>query len=36
MRTRSHIETITMDIMPTGRHSLVLGLPWMEIHNPWV
>jgi hypothetical protein len=36
MRTRSHIETITMDIMPTGRHSLVLGLPWMEIHDPWV
>jgi hypothetical protein len=36
MRTRSHIETITMDIMPTGRHSLVLRLPWMEIHDPWV
>jgi hypothetical protein len=36
MRTRSHIETITMDVMPTGRHSLVLGLPWMEIHDPWV
>jgi hypothetical protein len=36
MRTRSHIETITMDIMPTGRHSLVLGLLWMEIHDPWV
>jgi hypothetical protein len=36
MRTRSHIETIMMDIMPTGRHSLVLRLPWMEIHDPWI
>ena len=36
MRTRSHIETIVMDIMVTGQHSLILGMPWMETHNPWI
>jgi len=25
-----------MDVMPTGQHSLVLGMPWMEIHDPWI
>ena len=36
LRTRSHIKTIVMDIMPTGQHSLILGMPWMEVHNPWI
>ena len=36
LRTRSHIETIVMDIMSTGQHSLILGMPWMEIHDPWI
>jgi len=36
LQIRSHIETITMDIMSTGRHSIVLGMPWMETHDPWV
>jgi len=36
LRTRSHIKTIVMDIMLTGQHSLVLGMPWMEIHDPWI
>ena len=25
-----------MDIMPTGQHSLILGMPWMEVHDPWI
>ena len=33
---RLHIETIVMDIMPTGQHLLILGMPWMEVHNPWI
>src|SRR5258706_9148206 len=33
---RSHIETIIMDIMPTRQHSLILGMPWMETHDPWI
>jgi hypothetical protein len=36
MRMRLHIKTIIINVMSTGRHSLVLRLPWMEIHNPWV
>ena len=36
LRIRSHFETIMMDIMPIGQHSLVLGMPWMEIHDPWI
>ena len=36
MRTRSHIETIVMDVMATGQHSLILGMLWMEIHDPWI
>ena len=33
---RSHIKMIIMDIMPTGQHSLILGMPWMETHDPWI
>ena len=33
---RLHIKTIVMDIMPTSQHSLILGMPWMEVHNPWI
>ena len=22
--------------MPIGQHSLVLGMPWMEVHDPWI
>ena len=36
LRTRSHIEMIIMDIMPTGQHSLILGMLWMEVHDPWI
>ena len=36
MRTQSHIETIIMDVMATGQHSLILGMPWMEAHYPWI
>jgi len=36
LQTRSHIETIIMDIMPTGQHSLILGMLWMETHDPWI
>ena len=36
LQTHSHIETIVMDIMPTRQHLLVLGMPWMEAHNPWI
>ena len=33
---RLHIKAIVMDIMPTSQHLLILGMPWMEVHNPWI
>jgi len=27
---------IIMDIMPTRQHSLILGMLWMETHDPWI
>ena len=36
LHIRSHIETIVMDIMPTSQHLLILGMPWMEVHDPWI
>jgi hypothetical protein len=27
---------IVMDIMSTRQHSLIEGMPWMEIHDPWI
>ena len=25
-----------MDIMPTRQHLLILGMLWMEVHDPWI
>jgi len=36
LQIRSHLDMIVMDIMPIGQHSLVLRMPWMEIHDPWI
>jgi hypothetical protein len=29
-----HEEKITMDVAPIGSHQIILGLPWLEAHNP--
>ena|SRR5258706_6839119 len=29
-------KMIIMDIMPTGQYTLILGMPWMETHDPWI
>jgi len=31
-----HKETIFAYILNTSKHELVLGLPWLEKHNPYV
>jgi hypothetical protein len=36
MRMGSHEETITLDIAPIGSHRMILGLPWLEVHNPTI
>uniref|UniRef100_A0A183CNF3 RNA-directed DNA polymerase n=1 Tax=Globodera pallida TaxID=36090 RepID=A0A183CNF3_GLOPA len=29
-----HVEEITCDVAPLGRHTVVLGIPWLKKHNP--
>ena len=29
----NHAETLTFDIVPLGKHNIVLGLPWLQQHN---
>jgi hypothetical protein len=29
-----HEEKITMDVAPIGNHQIILGLPWLEAHDP--
>jgi len=36
MRILEHIETIRFDIAPLGRHEIILGMPWMQKHNPTI
>ncbi|APA07563.1 hypothetical protein sscle_16g107320 [Sclerotinia sclerotiorum 1980 UF-70] len=34
-----HTEQVKMDLVPLGRHAIVLGTPWIKRHNPnidWV
>ena len=30
----AHQETLTLDVAPIGSHSIILGLPWFQVHNP--
>ena len=34
LRTGTHKENIMLDVAPIGMHSLILGLPWLQFHNP--
>ena len=36
MMVRNHAETLTFDILPLGKHNIVLGLPWLQWHNPTI
>ncbi len=31
---QKHHEEIVLDVLPTARHDIVLGTPWLERHNP--
>jgi len=31
---RSHREIITLDVIPLGKHQVILGLPWLKHHEP--
>jgi dUTP pyrophosphatase len=30
----SHAERLTLDVAPIGQHQIILGLPWLEAHDP--
>jgi len=34
MAVGNHSETLTFDVAPLGGHNIVLGLPWLQQHNP--
>jgi len=34
MRIGGHFEKIQFDVTKIGNHDIILGLPWMEQHNP--
>jgi hypothetical protein len=36
MTVGGHSETLTFDIAPLGKHNIVLGLPWLQQHDPIV
>ena len=36
IRIGAHEEQIVLDIAPIGTHQLILGLPWLEAHDPTV
>ena len=36
MKVRNHTETLTFDVAPLGKHNIVLGLPWLQRHNPTI
>jgi hypothetical protein len=31
-----HTEYTTFDVAPIGRHDIILGMPWMKMHNPTI
>jgi len=31
---KSHIERIRMDVCNLGKTDIILGMPWLQAHNP--
>jgi hypothetical protein len=34
LRIGKHVEKIVLNIISTPHHPVILGLPWLEMHNP--
>ena len=34
MDYKSHVERMRMDICDLGRIDIILGMPWLQVHNP--
>ena len=33
MRKGNHLEYITFDVVPLGKHAIIIGMPWLQVHN---
>ena len=33
MRKGNHSEYITFDVVPLGKHAIIIGMPWLQVHN---
>jgi hypothetical protein len=36
MRHGDHMEEITLDVVPLGKHAIILGMPWLTAHDPHI
>jgi hypothetical protein len=36
MRHGDHTEEITLDVVPLGKHAIILGMLWLTVHDPQV
>ena len=33
MHKGNHLEYITFDVVPLGKHAIIIGMPWLQVHN---
>ncbi len=33
VRKGTHSEIITFDVVPLGKHAIIIGMPWLQVHN---
>ena len=36
LRMKDHSEIVRLDVADIGRHEIILGMPWLVRHNPFV
>ena len=36
MAIQDHTENINFDVTPLGEYDIVLGIPWLQYHNPTI
>ena len=33
MSKGNHLEYITFDVVPLRKHAIIIGMPWLQVHN---
>ena len=36
LQIQQHLEEIDLDVFEMATHDIILGLPWLRKHNPWI